>query len=64
MISDEELEKYVNESFTEEIIRRCEDQLLAILAHRQGAHPSEKHAQEWFAFKDYVCERRYKKRNE
>ena len=60
MISDEELSKYINESFSEEILRRYEDQLLCIFKYRQETYPSEKHDQEWLAFTNFVCERRYK----
>lgn len=58
-ISDSDLEKYVNQAFTEEVIQGYENQILSIMKHRQEKYPSEKNDREWLAFTNFVCRRRY-----
>lgn len=64
MISDKELNEYVNQAFTEEVIRRYEDQLLGFYKARQEKYPSDKNDKEWLDFTNYVCKRRYGKDEE
>ncbi len=59
MINENELSKYVNEAFTEELIRVCENHLLLIMKTRQEKYPSEKNDNEWFSYTKFVCRRRY-----
>lgn len=58
-ISDSDLEKYFNQVFTEEIIRRNEDEIAAVMKRRQEKYPSEKNDREWLEFSNFVCRRRY-----
>ncbi len=58
IISDYDLEKYVNEAFTEQVIQGYENQLLSVMKHRQEKYPSEKNDREWLAFTNFVCRRR------
>jgi len=60
-ISDSDLEKYVNKVLTEEIIQGCENQILAVMKHRQERYSSEKNDKEWLEFTNFVCRRRRKK---
>lgn len=59
MINQQEIDDYVNKSFTEQLIRGYENQLLAVLKSRQEKFPSEKNNDEWLSFTDWVCKRRY-----
>ena len=57
-ISDSDLKKYVNQAFTEEVIRGYEDQILSVMKHRQEKYPNEKNNREWLEFTNFVCRRR------
>ncbi|MEK6879402.1 MAG: hypothetical protein AABY22_07340 [Nanoarchaeota archaeon] len=58
-ISDSDLEKYINLQFTEEIIRRYEDQILEVMKLRQEKFASEKNNKEWLSFTNFVYSRRF-----
>ena len=53
-----ELDKYVNEAFTEEVIRSYEEQILGIMKLRQEKYPNEKNDREWLDYTNFVCSRR------
>lgn len=57
-INDDDLERYVNEAFTEQLIRNTEDHLLKIMKHRYQKYPTQKNDDEWLIFTNYVCRRR------
>lgn len=57
-MEDEELNKYINNALTAQLIRNEEDHLLSIYKFRQGKYPSEKNDREWLDFTNYVCRRR------
>lgn len=57
-LSDIELEKYVNEAFTEQLIQSYENQILAVMKHRQEKYPTEKNDAEWLSYTNFVCRRR------
>lgn len=57
-ISDCDLEKYVNQAFTETIIQGYENQMLAVMKYRQEKYPNEKNDREWLQFTNFVCRRR------
>lgn len=58
MFSDRALHKYVNEAFTEELVRNYENYILEALKKRREAYPSEQSDREWLEFTDYVLTRR------
>lgn len=55
---DEEIEKYVNMAFSEEILRRYEEQMLTVLKFRQENYPSKQNDREWLEATDYILKRR------
>ena len=57
-ISDEQINRYVNETFTEQIIQGYENQMLAVMKHRQEIYPTEKNDREWLDYTNFVCRRR------
>ena len=57
-VSDEDLMKYVNASFTEQVIQKYENQILAVMKHRQDIYPSELNDNEWLAYTNMICRRR------
>jgi len=59
-MEDEEIQKYVNQAFAEQIIRGYEDQLLGVMKVRQEKYPSEINDKEWLDFTNFVCSRRCK----
>lgn len=58
MISDKALTTYINEAFTEHMIRNHEDKILSIMRIRQKIYPSECSDREWLDFSNYVIRRR------
>ena len=62
-ISDKELNEYVNEAFTEQLIQNAEDHLLAIMKHRHEKYPTEMNDKEWLDYTYFVCRRRCKRSN-
>jgi len=58
MISDKQIEEYVNAAFTEEVIRRYEEQILQVMKKRQEKYPSDQNDSEWLNYSNYVCRRR------
>lgn len=53
-----DLDKYVNESFTEKVIRRYEEQILSIMKKRYDKYPTEINDNEWLRYTNFVCRRR------
>lgn len=60
-MNDEEIQSYINEAFSEEVIRRYEEQLLSVMKTRYEKYPSDKNDKEWLDFTNYVCRRRYQR---
>ena len=58
MISDEQIQTYVNKSLTEQMIRNLEEQLLNVMKIRQEQYPSDVNDAEWLAYTNFVCRRR------
>jgi hypothetical protein len=58
LISDEELQEYVNKFFSEEVIQQYENQLLSVMKFRYKKYPTEINDKEWLDFTNYVCCRR------
>lgn len=57
-LSDEQINKYVNEAFTEQVIQGYENQMLSVMKHRQEKYPTEKNDREWLDYTNFVCRRR------
>lgn len=57
-LSDDAIAQYVNKAFSEQVIQNYEDQLLAVMKHRQEKYPSEKNDREWLDYTNFVCRRR------
>lgn len=57
-LSDDEIVKYINETFTEEIIQGYENQILRIMKKRHEKYSREIDNNEWLDFTNYVCARR------
>ncbi len=62
MISDKEIELFVNNYYIEEHIRREEDLNLLALKNIFEKDPSEKNNQNWLSYSNAVCERRTAKK--
>ncbi len=60
-MNDKEITTYINEAFSEEIIRRYENQLLSVMKTRYEKYPTDKNDKEWLNFTNHVCKRRYQK---
>jgi len=63
-ITDEQLQEYVNKSFTEEVILRYEEQILAVMKTRYDKYPTERNNYEWLDYTNFVCRRRYQSQHE
>lgn len=59
--SDQEIEKYINEYFSENYMTILETQMLSFMKSRYEFNPSEKNDREWKNFSTYVCERKNSK---
>ena len=57
-MKDEEIIGYVNAAFSEEVIRRYEEQLLLVLKFRYEKYPTEQNDAEWLDYTNFVCRRR------
>lgn len=57
-LTDEQINKYVNEEFTETFIEEYENQLLRVMKIRQENYPSKRNDNEWLNFTNFVCRRR------
>ena len=57
-MNDEEIKTYINEAFSEEVIRRSEDHLLQIMKFRYENYPTKKNDREWLDYSSFVCRRR------
>lgn len=57
-LTDEEIEKYIDEYYCESMIIALETQILYIMKERQKNNPSEKNNREWLEFSDYYIARR------
>ncbi len=60
-LTDEEINKYVNEAFTTQVIEMYENQILAVMKHRFDKYPTPFNDKEWLDYTNYVCRRRYQK---
>lgn len=59
-LSDDQIQSYVNQLFTEQVIQEYENQILAVMKKRQENYPNEQNDREWLAFTNFVCSRRCK----
>lgn len=60
MISDESIQKYMNDYYFDTKMNELEQQILELLLRRQEEHPSEENDAEWLAYTDFIVERRKK----
>lgn len=58
MISDEEVNKYVNQALTEQVLMNHENEILSLMKFRNENFPSEKNDSEWLDYTNFVCRRR------
>lgn len=58
LMKDEDIERYINQAFTEQVIRRYEEQLLGVMKTRCEKYPTEKNDKEWLDYTNFVCRRR------
>lgn len=63
-LSQEELNRYVNEALPEACIRTKEDELLEIMKLLNEAHPSPENDKTWYDFSEFVIQRRLRKKYE
>lgn len=64
MISDEEIQKYINESMIEQLIQDLENNILHIMKFKNNKYPTEKNDSEWLDFTNFVCRRRCQRNNQ
>lgn len=57
-LTHEQITDYINQSFTEDVIRKYEDQLLRVMKTRYEKYPTKKNDQEWLEYTNFVCRRR------
>jgi hypothetical protein len=57
-LTDQQINEYINQAFSEELIRRTEDHLLSILKFRQEKYPTEKNDKEWLDYTNFISRRR------
>lgn len=52
---------YLNETFSEDVIRTFEDQLMSVFKTRAECYPTQMNNQQWLDFTDFVIKRRLQK---
>jgi hypothetical protein len=57
-LTQEEIDLYCNEAFTEMLIQKYENQILAVMKTRQEKYPCDRNDQEWLDYTNFVCRRR------
>lgn len=60
-LTDEEINQYVNQAFTEEVVQQYENQLLLVMKTRFEKYPTPINDKEWLDYTDFVCRRRCKR---
>jgi hypothetical protein len=63
-ITDEQIQEYINQVFTEEVLRRYEEKILGVMKTRYEKYPTERNNTEWLDYTNFVCRRRCQRQNE
>lgn len=58
MITDEDINKYINESFTEQVIQNYENQILHVMKTLYEKYPCDKYDAQWLNYTNFVYRRR------
>ena len=57
-LTDKEINEYVDQAFTEEVIQQYENQILLVMKTRFEKYPTSINDQEWLDYTNFVCTRR------
>jgi hypothetical protein len=59
-MDDENISKFLFDTWIEDEIRYCEDHILQLMKAKQEIYPSEYNDKQWLDFSNFTCQRRCK----